>query len=233
MRGRRIFTAPAALLGAAIFLAGCAAPIDAQTLAAATVNGTAPTSLKSEIAPSSPGVFADMFTVDLTWDEVPGAEGYELQKTDDAYHYSTIPADEEQTLFTSASTTATVIGYDMMVIYRVRAVFDEGKRVSEWSKTSYVNTDPGNVHYEVEGTAGSASITMRTNSGSEQAHVDLPMKKPGAAGKGLWIQGQQMNPYISAQATGYGTVTCRITVMGQVVSENTASGYGSIATCSP
>jgi hypothetical protein len=39
--------------------------------------------------------------------------------------------------------------------------------------------------------------------------------------------------YVSGQnATEYGTVTCRIKVDGNVVSQNTSSGAYSIATCS-
>lgn len=73
---------------------------------------------------------------------------------------------------------------------------------------------------------------MRTSSGTEQATVTLPLTSK-SGDSGLWIRASNMTPYISAQAQGFGAVTCRITMMGVVVSENTSQGQGSIATCAP
>ena len=82
-------------------------------------------------------------------------------------------------------------------------------------------------------TARTASITMRTNTGTQQEKITLPLTSTQTGMAGIWLQGTNMTPYISAQATDSGSITCRITIMGVVVSENTSSGYGSIATCAP
>lgn len=89
------------------------------------------------------------------------------------------------------------------------------------------------VIYEVAGTARTADVTYETPSGvGQQTGVDVPMTRetdgtPGihyAFPAGAFI-------YISAQNGGSGDITCRITVDGVVVSENTASGDYAIATC--
>lgn len=88
------------------------------------------------------------------------------------------------------------------------------------------------VLYEVEGTQKSASVTYETPTGTSQANPDIPMKRKSASTPGLPLTfntGEFV--YISAQGKkSYGSVKCRITVDGTIISENTASGYG-IATC--
>jgi hypothetical protein len=82
------------------------------------------------------------------------------------------------------------------------------------------------VAYDVTGSADSFSITAKSATGTEQAsnralpaHVTY-MMDPGAFA------------YISAQNEGEsGSITCTITVDGQVISRNTADGAFTIATC--
>ncbi|MDQ0865712.1 hypothetical protein [Arthrobacter globiformis] len=88
------------------------------------------------------------------------------------------------------------------------------------------------VLYEVEGTQESASVTYETPTGTSQADLDIPMKRKSSSAPGLLLTfntGEFV--YISAQGRdSSGSVRCRITVDGTVISENIASGYG-IATC--
>ena len=93
-------------------------------------------------------------------------------------------------------------------------------------------TTPVQVKYEVEGTASSVDITIETPSGTSQgSDKSVPLRTD--AGNGITLSFPRGSfVYISAQNQGEdGTVTCRITVDGEVVSENTSSGAYSIATC--
>lgn len=88
------------------------------------------------------------------------------------------------------------------------------------------------VLYEVEGTARVVDITIKTATGiKQQSSVTVPMTTKGKRGMQLtFTSGSFVS--IAAQNQGdSGTVTCRITVDGVVVSENTASGAYTIATC--
>jgi hypothetical protein len=87
------------------------------------------------------------------------------------------------------------------------------------------------VVYEVEGDPAYAEVTLETPTGSTQVSPDLPMGfKDG--GKLTYTFSPGDFVYISAQNPDeYGSVTCRITVNGEVISENTASGSYAIATC--
>jgi len=91
---------------------------------------------------------------------------------------------------------------------------------------------PVDVLYEVEGTASGASVTMEKPDGTEQVDVDLPMMN-NAGGQGVELKFMPGSfVYISAQNEGaYGEVTCRITVDGMVMSENTSSADYGIASC--
>lgn len=88
------------------------------------------------------------------------------------------------------------------------------------------------VLYEVEGTTKYASVTMETPTGTSQANPDIPMKKKSSSTPGLtytFDTGEFL--YLSAQSkTGSGTVVCKISVDGKVISKNSASGYG-VASC--
>jgi len=90
----------------------------------------------------------------------------------------------------------------------------------------------GEVTYEVDGSATSASVTMEMPSGTSQVSVDLPLtNQDGDVGvTNKFSRGSFV--YISAQnKESYGSVTCRIKVDGAVISENTSSGAYAIATC--
>jgi len=222
----------AVLFSAVIFtvflIAGCSG-ISSESLESASESGNAPDAFT--VTKGSSSAFADAFSVDLSWDPIDEVEGYQLQKNS-GDGWFTVDADDDSMLLLWPSYNDWVYGYDKTFSYRVRAVMDSGSEVTPWSDIQEIVTDPGNVLYQVEGTAATASITMRTNSGTEQAEISVPLKtKSGATG--IWIQGTNMNPYLSAQATSAGSITCRITVKGEVLSENTSSGRGSIATCSP
>lgn len=86
------------------------------------------------------------------------------------------------------------------------------------------------VLYEVEGTQTLASVTYETPTGTSQGDVDLPMRnKAGDLGLKMRMASGSF-VYISAQGQkSYGTVTCRITVNGTVISENTSTGYGVVS----
>lgn len=93
---------------------------------------------------------------------------------------------------------------------------------------------PTRVVYEVEGTADSVSITIQTPSGSSQAANRAVPLTSAAGAPGIEIDGFTAGDfvYLSAQNEGeYGTVTCRIRVDGDVVSEVTSTGAYTIATC--
>lgn len=91
---------------------------------------------------------------------------------------------------------------------------------------------PAEVMYQVEGTAQTASVTVKTPTGTSQADIALPLRsKAGTIGlrfefpRGSFV-------YISAQQRSGGTqVTCRISVDGVSISENSSSGEFQIATC--
>jgi hypothetical protein len=89
------------------------------------------------------------------------------------------------------------------------------------------------VLYEVEGTARSASVTMATPTGTRQASPDVPMTRTESGERGLEMTvAPGTFVYISAQNNdGHGTIKCRITVDGVVVSENSSSGGYAIASC--
>jgi hypothetical protein len=90
------------------------------------------------------------------------------------------------------------------------------------------------VLYEVEGTTSSASVTMQTPTGTSQITPAVPMRRESDGRRGLEAE---FSPgsfvYISAQnKQSSGTITCRITVNGSVIAENTSSGGYAIASCS-
>lgn len=90
------------------------------------------------------------------------------------------------------------------------------------------------VTYRVDGTAGSASVTWKTPTGTSQADSDLPLLNK-AGGEGLtftnsFAVGDFL--YVSAQnQSRTGTVMCTILVDGVVVAENETSADFGIATC--
>ncbi|WP_426303153.1 hypothetical protein [Arthrobacter sp. R-11] len=91
------------------------------------------------------------------------------------------------------------------------------------------------VLYEVEGTATGADVTLGSATGTVQGTgkaVPLTNKTTGKRGL-TFMMPRGHFVYLSAQNTGgSGTITCRITVDGEIVSTNTSSGGYSIASCS-
>ena len=89
------------------------------------------------------------------------------------------------------------------------------------------------VLYEVEGSTDYADVTMETPTGTSQISPDVPMVRESDGRRGLemeFMSGAYL--YLSAQNNrAHGTVTCRITVDGEVISENSATGGYAIATC--
>jgi hypothetical protein len=88
---------------------------------------------------------------------------------------------------------------------------------------------------EGEGARGirTASYTIETLNGSEQGVTNLPLKAKNGS-TGLTLPGFKTGAfvYLSVQnRDASGSVTCRITVDGYVVSENTSVGGYTIATC--
>lgn len=94
------------------------------------------------------------------------------------------------------------------------------------------------VVYEAEApdsdTPRTANYTLQSDDGgSRQGDIDLPLKNQNGT-LGLRFPGFHTGDfiYLSVQnGDEYGSVTCRITVDGTVVSENTSSGGYTIATC--
>lgn len=79
-----------------------------------------------------------------------------------------------------------------------------------------------------------ANYTLRSNDGgTRQGEIDLPLKNQnGTLGLTFTGFGTGAFVYLSVQnGDEYGSVSCRITVDGSVVSENTSSGGFTIATC--
>ena len=90
------------------------------------------------------------------------------------------------------------------------------------------------VWYEVDGDSGKARVTIETGTETRQSTVDLPMKDDANA-KGVLVTAEPGTlVYVSAQnqdALNSGEIRCRITVDGDVISEETAVGAYAIATC--
>lgn len=93
------------------------------------------------------------------------------------------------------------------------------------------------VLYEAEGSGArglrSATYTIQTPTGTAQGAINLPMKTRDGD-TGLTVPGFNTGDfvYLSVQnADAAGSVTCRITVDGVVISENTSTGGHIIASC--
>lgn len=92
-------------------------------------------------------------------------------------------------------------------------------------------TSTHTVVYEVAadtayGSGRTGTVTMQTADGTSQSATPLPATfSAGSFSTGDFV-------YVSVQnGQGLGSVTCRITVDGDVVSENTSTGGYTIATC--
>lgn len=104
--------------------------------------------------------------------------------------------------------------------------------VSSSSGSTYKTTVE--VLYEVEGTATGTDITLESGTGTMQLTgkaVPLANKTTGKRGLTATMS-RGAFAYISAQNTGKsGTITCKITVDGVLISTNTSSGSYAIASC--
>lgn len=88
------------------------------------------------------------------------------------------------------------------------------------------------VVYELGGSVGWADVTMATPTGTSQITPDVPLVTTGGDTGLTYTFPDGAFVYISAQKTDEGgTITCRITVDGVVISENTSSAAYGIATC--
>lgn len=89
------------------------------------------------------------------------------------------------------------------------------------------------VLYEVEGSVKYATVTMQTPTGTRQEDPDVPMHTTDGETGLTFTFPSGAFVYISAQKPGeYGTITCRITVDGVVISVNTSTADYGIASCS-
>jgi hypothetical protein len=106
---------------------------------------------------------------------------------------------------------------------------DEVERLTRLLEEEYSQSE---VLYEVEGTVAYADVTMQTPTGTRQETPDVPMTlKSGEQGVTYSFDPNEF-VYISAQKKDTsGTITCRITVDGEVVSENTSTAAYGIASC--
>lgn len=93
------------------------------------------------------------------------------------------------------------------------------------------------VLYEAEGAgargARTAFYTLQTPSGTTQGAISLPLRT-NAGDTGLSVAGFRSGDfvYLSVQnKDAAGSVTCRISVGGNLVSKNTSTGGYTIATC--
>lgn len=142
------------------------------------------------------------------------------------------PADEGP----SRRTVAIVLGAIAAVALIGLTILNQQREQSSDLPSVPVRQAASTVLYEVEGSATSVSITVETPTGTSQAKeraVPLTTEDSTVGNRGLSFQFKSgAFVYISAQNEGEtGTVICRITVDGVVVSENTADGAYAIATC--
>lgn len=104
-------------------------------------------------------------------------------------------------------------------------------------QTPSVQTSSYTVVYEAEGSGArglrSATYTLQTPTGGAQGDINLPMMTRDGD-TGLTFTGFRSGDfvYLSIQnGDAAGSVTCRITINGDIISENTSSGGHVIATC--
>lgn len=90
------------------------------------------------------------------------------------------------------------------------------------------------VVYEVDGTVPYASVTLKTPDGIEQIEPDVPLvTQAGDTGLTYTFPAGDFVS-VSAQKTagqGRGEITCRISVDGVVIAENTSTAQFGVASC--
>lgn len=90
---------------------------------------------------------------------------------------------------------------------------------------------PCSVVYEVEGTATGTDVTLQADTGRvQQTNLAIPLTDKSTGSRGFrFTSPSGSRVYISALNAGpSGTISCRITVNGNVVSTNSGD---SVATC--
>ena len=225
-------------------VAGCSSSLTDERLDSASVEGPGPTEVKAGISDEQTALI-DLWSLDTSWTPVEGASDYQLQYRQSpgvnedwgSWFTVTSQSDKNPAVVKGTSYRDQMLGYDKILQYRVRAVYS-GKEVSEWTESNRVLIPEGNILYEVEGTSPTARLTFTTPTGSQQGEYYVPLKcsseEPASAPgreSGFLFASSTMRPYLSATVVQHGTVTCRISIKGVVVSENTASGRGATATC--
>lgn len=118
----------------------------------------------------------------------------------------------------------------LAIINSVVGSGDDGSSHFESSTSS--TSSPATVLYELEGSVAYADVTMVTPTGIEQITPDVPLKTRAGETGLTWSFSRGEFVSISAQMKGgSGVITCRITVDGVVISENTSSAAYGIASC--
>ena len=112
--------------------------------AAASTALTAPASLSTSVSTAWPLV------VTLTWPTVPGATGYEVQRSTSAAFVTTTAV---ATSGSSTSTTDTTAAPTTTYYYRVRATASAGTSVSGWTNAAAAVTTPSTAIVRVTGLA--------------------------------------------------------------------------------
>jgi hypothetical protein len=112
--------------------------------AAASTTLTAPASLSTSVSTAWPLV------VTLTWPAVPGATGYEVQRSTSAAFVTTTSV---ATSGSSTSTTDTTAAPTTTYYYRVRATASAGTSVSGWTNAAAAVTTPSTAIVRVTGLA--------------------------------------------------------------------------------
>lgn len=89
---------------------------------------------------------------------------------------------------------------------------------------------PVDVVYEVEGDGTYFSMTAQSPTGTVQSQPKMPLRRTdGKPMVQTFERGEFV--YLSGQSQNGTSITCRIKVDGEVISENTSTGEFAIATC--
>lgn len=132
--------------------------------------------------------------------------------------------------FTSLLVTAGVV---LVAVAALASFAADNESPEPRERTTPTAPSTHTVLYEVEGSTDYAAVTMRTPTGTRQINPDIPMTRTDSGERGLEMtveRGESL--YLSAQnQRGSGTIVCRISVDGRVISENESSGGHTIASC--
>lgn len=140
------------------------------------------------------------------------------------------PPDESGGLTRPETTLLLVAVVALAGIIGLKVMSDDADTSS--SRRAIPQPTASTVLYEVEGSVEWADITYETPTGTQQESPDVPlMTESGQRGLSFeFTPGSFV--YIAAQMKdSFGTIRCRITVDGVVISENESSSSYGIATC--